>query len=96
MTIYDLNYEKMTEVIKKFMKTLYGKTVFLLAYSLFIISFIGLFVILYMMSKCLCYMYFVFPMFLFDLVLTLISFILGSKYFYKELKEFVKEKIKER
>ena len=94
MTIYDLNYEKMTEAIKKFTKTLYGKTVFLLAYSTFTISFIGLFIILYMMSKNICSMYFIFPIFLIDLGITLISFIMGSKYFYKELKDFVKEKIK--
>lgn len=90
MNIYELDNSKLRKVLLKFIKTNYGKIVFLLAYSLPTVSFLGLFVIL-MMNKILGIYSLVFG--IIDILLTLVTFVLGSRYYYHEVKNFIDKNV---
>lgn len=95
MNIYEMNNKNIKKSIGKFNKTTYGKTVFLLAYSIPLIFFLMLLFLFISLYLCTCVGFFVKSaiMFLFPIFvnLVLLSFVLGSIYYYHELKAFIKE-----
>lgn len=86
MTVYDLNNKMLKKEFRKFGHTTFGKVVFCLAYSIPLLSLI-VSVEMYVFSRLYpnyawCYK----PALIIALSITLISFILGSRYFYKEFR----------
>ena len=92
MNIYKLNYKKLRRQMTLFMKTIYGKIVFILAYSIPII-----FTVLFLMVTSDLKIYYQDPKMIYFLVgviylllvAILLTFIIGTVYFYKELKGFI-------
>lgn len=97
MTIYDLSMNDMRKEIKNFYKTNYGKTVFLLAYALpIVLILITVALLLATFTMCYCslnllsaFIGYVLPISCF---LILITFVLGSRYYYRELRIYVNKK----
>ena len=89
--IYDLNMKEMRNLLWKFNATLYGRTVFFLAYFLPLMAFLtmcGLVVAAFLSTEYLFY-----PITgAFFLFVGL--FILGNIYYYHELKEFTEKTTK--
>ena len=85
--IYSLNQKEMKNKMIEFNKTIYGKSIFIICYSLFFILFLS--VIISFIFNLLCYEYFIIL-----LILCLISFLIGSYTFYKEFRIFVNSKNK--
>lgn len=90
MSIYDLDLKGMKKSFAKFNKTLYGKTVFFIAYFIPFLSFLALLValitIIFVPAE---------KMQLFasvSLVVFIISFFIGNAYFYRELRIFLDKK----
>ncbi len=94
MNIYQCSQKKIKKQIQAFQKTSYGKTVFCLAYAVPIVSvLLFIIVMISMMIWNWCwYFFFVSLMIPFFLFFTLISFVVGSAYYYKELREFIAAK----
>jgi len=93
MTIYKMNYKKLRKEMTKFSKTIYGKITFILSYSVPIIL-TALLVVMTISLEYINNLYltvFTFGIVYLLLFLILITFILGTIYFYHELKEFIKE-----
>ena len=85
--IYKLNMTEMRNMLKEFGKTLYGKTIFVICYSTFIILFLFLFIsIIFNLLS--------FENYLIVSFICLISFLIGSYGYYKELRIFVNKNIK--
>ncbi|MBR4178682.1 MAG: hypothetical protein IKR57_04985 [Bacilli bacterium] len=83
--IYDLDKKKFSEKLIEFNKTYYGKCIFVICYSLFIILFLTVIInFLFKLSS----IELMFKL----LILCLISFVVGSYGFYKELRIFVNKK----
>lgn len=93
MKIYKLNNKQIGKEIRNFNKTTYGQIMMILSYSVFLISLILLLMSIYMI-KCTCgYMVgFTITIFIGMLLLTIISFVVGSINYYKELRLFVESK----
>ncbi len=95
MGIYELNDKKLKEEIRKFNKTNYGKITFLLSYSLpiiFIIISIILIIMLYCCNSYDCgywWSWSIISLLCLNVILILVSFILGSVHYYHELKEYI-------
>lgn len=88
MTVYDLNNKELRKEFRKFGATTFGKVVFCLAYSIPFLSLI-VSVEIFILSKLYCnYAWCYKPTFVIALVVTFVSFILGSRYFYKEFRKF--------
>lgn len=88
MTVYDLNNKELKKEFRKFGKTTFGKVVFCLAYAIPLVSLI-ISVEVFIFSRLYreyawCYK----PAFIIALVICFVSFILGSRYFYKEFRTF--------
>lgn len=93
MKIYKLNNKQIGKEIRNFNKTTYGQIMMLLSYSVFLVSLILLIMSLYII-KCTCGTMVGFPvtMFVAILLITVISFVVGSINYYKELRMFVENK----
>ena len=82
--IYKLNNKEMRKKMREFSKTNYGKSIFLICYLPFIISF-GVTIVFFFTSFC---YFFVIP-FLISLIFTILSFSIGGYGYYKEFRLFV-------
>lgn len=94
MTIYDLKNKDLKKYFREFAKTTYGKVVFCLAYIVPLI-----FLIVCIETAVICYLncgsLFCCGTILIKYMLTLlISFVLGSAYFYREFDRFLQVKYK--
>lgn len=88
MTVYDLNNKELKKEFRKFGKTTFGKVVFCLAYSIPLVSLIVA-IEMYVFSKLyLQYSWCYKPAMIIALCVCFVSFILGSRYFYKEFRNF--------
>lgn len=88
MTVYDLNTKELKKEFRKFGKTTFGKVVFCLAYAIPLLSLI-VSVEMYVFSKLYCeYAWCYKSALIIALSITFVSFILGSRYFYKEFRKF--------
>ncbi len=90
MSIYDLDIKGMKKSLAKFNHTLYGKTVFFIAYFIPFLSFVAFIssVILIFFApteKMLILM-------TLSLITFLVSFFIGNAYFYRELRIFLNDK----
>ena len=95
MTVYDLNNKELKKEFRKFGKTTFGKVVFCLAYSIPLVSLIVA-IEMYVFSKIYCtYAWCCKPTFIIALVICFVSFLLGSRYFYKEFRNFFESTHKE-
>ncbi len=86
MTVYDLKNKELKKEFRKFWRTTFGKVVFCLAYSIPLIALIAsaeMFAFLQMFPN---YKWFYGPALIVALSVTFVSFILGSRYFYKEFR----------
>ena len=88
--IYKLDKDEIWDYLKKFNKTQYGKTIFLVCYSLPILLFLNIIVtvildLVYPESG------FIFASSLLAFI-TLVSFLIGSYAYYKEFRIFVNKK----
>lgn len=94
MKFYKLNNAGLNREKIEFKRTSYGKMVSVLAYTFTYLCALCTIVnaILSIRCKCLAVWFVFFA--IIDLTLTLFAYIVGSIYFYKELKEYVKEKNK--
>jgi uncharacterized membrane protein (DUF485 family) len=95
--IYKLNNKQIKEEIKEFLKITYGKIVCLLSYCvptivlIFFLSF-EISMMLRYQKNLLSIMYFCAPTMILAFILFLISFVLGSMYFYSKLEKFIDSK----
>lgn len=88
MTVYDLNNKELKKEFRKFGATTFGKVVFCLAYAIPLLSLI-VSIEMYVLSKLYpCYTWCYKPALIIALVAAFVSFILGSRYFYKEFRKF--------
>lgn len=90
MNIYKLDYKKIRVLMTKFMKTIYGKITFILAYSIPIILSSILLVVVLSLHQFYNIVFITLLIYIL-LFLILVSFVLGTIYYYHELKEFIKE-----
>lgn len=89
MKIYDLKNRDFKKYFREFRKSAYGKIVFCLSYAIPLIMFLAA-VETAVISQIRCGSMSAFSSrILIFLLLLLISFILGTRYFYKEFKEFL-------
>ncbi len=84
MNLYAKDPKEMRKIMRNFLKTSYGKSMFILSYSLF---FVFLFQALIVLSLTEDKLLFYIPSFV-----ALLSFVLGSVNYYKEIRIFAKEK----
>lgn len=87
MTVYDLSNKELKQEFRKFGHTTFGKVVFCLSYIIPFISMIvsiELFVIANLYN---CFGYCK-PVLVIALVSMFVSFVLGSRYFYKEFRKY--------
>lgn len=88
--IYNLEYKEFSKLLFEFSKTVYGKCMFIINYSVFIFMFLFS-IIMFVMNFI--YDYFIINLVLiFLIMLTLISFLVGSYGFYKELRVYAENK----
>ena len=96
MNIYQLNNQELKKEMKKFHKTVYGKTTLLLSFCVPVITLIILIAILCSSFCAPCVLWFLFlPMMLLFLLL-LISFVMGSIHYYNKLENFIQQKKKKK
>lgn len=88
MTVYDLKNKDLKKEFRKFGKTTLGKVVFCLAYSIPLIAFIASAEMFAFSQLFPNYKWFYGPALIIALSVTFVSFILGSRYFYKEFRVF--------
>lgn len=96
MTIYDLKNKELKKYFREFAKTTYGKVVFCLAYIVPLI-----FTIVCIETAALCYIscgsiFCVGSSLIKYLLANLISFVIGSAYFYREFDKFLQVKYKDK
>lgn len=96
MTIYDLKNKDLKKYFREFAKTTYGKVVFCLAYSVFFIMAI-ISAETAIICKIYCGTFFGcnsnLPTYL---IMLLVSFVVGSAYFYCEFNKFLQVKFKDK
>ena len=82
--IYKMDSKKLRKLLVDFGSTYYGKTMFLLCYSLFFITFASLITvfIVYIVHKNIFTCLFV----IIGVLISLVSFVIGSIIYYKELR----------
>ena len=89
MSIYNLDIKGMKKLLKKFGGTLYGRTVFFIAYFfpfLSLLTYVG-----FAIGTFIVPLPEVTAAFYISVIIFLISFLIGTAYFYRELREFAKE-----
>ena len=89
-TIYDLNLKEMRKLFRKFNKTLYGRTIFLLAFLIPTVIFIASIVLT--VFCWICHSASMINSVLIMVSVGVVLFILGNMYYYHELKEFLETK----
>lgn len=90
MDIYKFSKEDIWEALKKFAGCEYGKIQFLLSYSVsFVMFFIMIILLVMLLLVSDIYKNFVLFLVFSDALFTLISFVVGSMHYYKELRFFV-------
>ncbi len=89
MNIYELDNKGLRKVIREFGKTAYGKVVFILSYMIFFIALIAAaeFCVIPRFSEVDAQLYKLFV--IVSIVLSFISFVLGSRFYYRELRKFI-------
>lgn len=87
MTVYDLNNKELKKEFRKFGHTTFGKVVFCLAYMIPFISMI-VSIELFVLSKVTCCFWCYKSALVVALICMFVSFVLGSRYFYKEFRKF--------
>ncbi len=93
MNIYKMNNKEIRKHIREFGKSTYGKIVFLLSYMISFITFIASVELYFLSKSALSYDWaglLVIAVFIFSLI----SFIKGSRYYYKEFKGFIENQDK--
>ena len=96
MTIYDLKNKDLKKYFREFAKTTYGKVVFCLAYSVFFIMTI-ICSETAILNKIYCGSFFGCGSNLAEhLIFLLVSFVVGSAYFYREFDKFLQVKYKDK
>lgn len=90
--IYKMTQKDLKKEMKEFNKTAYGKIVLTLSYAIPCISI--LFSILsFVMSYCYWWYAFLFGIaFPVGMIITIVTFVIGTVYYYKELKEYIHSK----
>ena len=87
MDFYELKNKDLAREFREFHKSTYGRIVFALGYAnpglLLVLT-----IVLFIVSKTLLMGTYILPFVLLGLVLTYVSFILGTRYFYHEFKEY--------
>ena len=89
-SIYNLDIKNLRKVLTEFHKTLYGRTVFFLAYFIPILSFlalVGFMIVLFIKPTTTTTFAFYAACGVF-----VVSFIIGTAYYYRELRDFLKTK----
>ncbi len=89
-SIYRLDIKGMRKALNDYHKTLYGRTVFFLAYFIPILTFlalVGFTITLFIKPGDVTFIAFYSALAAF-----IISFIIGNAYYYRELREFIKDK----
>ncbi|MBR0479903.1 hypothetical protein IJJ49_01375 [Candidatus Saccharibacteria bacterium] len=89
MSIYDLDIKGMRKTLKKFNETLYGRTIFFVAYFfpfLAFAAFVGFSISVFLFPRTE-----VFISFYVSILVFIISFLIGTAYYYRELREFMKK-----
>ncbi len=94
MKLYKLNNKELNKEKRQFNKTSYGKTINILTHILPILFFIICISNAITSIICPCIAIIQFISFSINLLLSLITFIIGSIIYYKELKEYVVNKNK--
>jgi hypothetical protein len=91
MNIYSLKYKELTKELIKFNKTVYGKVMLTLAFSVPALALLLTIILLFSLTtfSCKICILILIPGLL---GLFFISFIIGTYIYYKELKEFVNSK----
>ena len=84
VNIYTTNQQEIKKIMFSFIKTIYGKIMFLLSYSMFFIFLFQALIVLFLHEDKMIFFVLSF--------LSLLSFILGSVNYYKELRAYAKEK----
>lgn len=90
MSIYNVDIKGMRKALIDFNKTLYGRTVFFLGYFIPILSFlalIGFTITLFIKPETATFIAFYTALSVF-----VVSFIIGTAYYYRELREFINRK----
>ena len=88
MSVYELDIKGLRKTFMKFHKTLYGRTIFFLAYIIPALLFIAGITTLIMgiIQKCQCLIIASAVL----LILFVVAFVLGNIYFYSEIRKFCK------
>lgn len=90
MNLYQMSAKEFRREMKAFYKTYYGKVVFCLAYAMFFISLIFFLMICINTLTHSSWSYWRYVMMIpMSALITILFFIIGSIYYYKELKEFI-------
>ena len=90
MNLYQMSAKEFRREMKAFYKTYYGKVVFCLAYAMFFISLIFFLMICINTLTHSSWTYWRYVMMVpMSALITILFFIIGSIYYYKELKEFI-------
>lgn len=89
-SIYNLDIKNLRKALTEFQKTLYGRTVFFLAYFIPALSFLAIvgFVIALFIQPATPTLY----AFYAACGVFVISFVIGNAYYYRELRDFLKSK----
>lgn len=87
MDFYELKNKDLAREFREFHKSTYGRIVFALGYAIPGLLLV-LTIVLFIVSKTLIMGTYILPFVLLGLVLTYVSFILGTRYFYREFKEY--------
>jgi hypothetical protein len=82
--MYTKNQQEIRKIILSFIKTIYGKTMFLLSYSMFFVFLVQAIIVLVINENKIIFFVLSF--------LSLLAFIFGSVNYYKELRIYVKER----
>lgn len=91
MSIYEMGNKEIRTYIRKFGKTAYGKVVFCLAYAIPLILTIACIEYVLLSRASICFEFIYSSVIIVLLLAIFISFILGSRYYYKELKGFIEK-----
>lgn len=89
-SIYKLDIQGMRKAFNDFHKTLYGRTAFFVAYFIPIMSFLAMFgfmIVLFIKPETSSYIAFYSALGVF-----VVSFMIGTAYYYHEVRDFLREK----
>lgn len=90
MSIYEMTNKEMRKEIRSFGKTTYGKVVICLSYIIPLVAMVVAIEFLVFAIQCNCFACYK-PAIVITLVFMFVSFVLGSRYYYKELKGFIEK-----